>query len=47
MDDAAFARTIRHPENGLMTLDTLLGLYAWHGDHHLAHIIGLRQRMGW
>jgi hypothetical protein len=47
MDDAAYARLIRHPENGDMTLATLLGLYAWHGDHHLAHIVGLRQRMGW
>jgi uncharacterized damage-inducible protein DinB len=47
MTDDQFARTIRHPENGVMTLDTLLGLYAWHGDHHAAHILGLRQRMGW
>jgi hypothetical protein len=47
MGDAEYARQIRHPENGLMSLATLLGLYAWHGDHHLAHIVGLRQRMGW
>jgi hypothetical protein len=47
MDDAAFARQIRYPENGDMTLATLLGIYAWHGDHHVAHIVGLRQRMGW
>jgi hypothetical protein len=47
MTDAQCARLIRHPENGEMSLDTLLGLYAWHGDHHAAHILGLRQRMGW
>jgi hypothetical protein len=30
-----------------MTLDQVLGLYAWHGDHHVAHVTALRQRMGW
>lgn len=33
-----FAREITHPENGTMTLDKLLQLYAWHGRHHVAHI---------
>jgi uncharacterized damage-inducible protein DinB len=42
-----FARTINHPENGLMNLDRLLQLYAWHGRHHVAHITALRERMGW
>jgi len=36
-----------HPERGRMTLDRTLALYAWHGRHHVAHITGLRQRMGW
>ena len=40
-------RTFRHPERGLMRLDTNLMLYAWHGKHHLAHITGLAGRMGW
>jgi uncharacterized damage-inducible protein DinB len=44
---SSFARTIVHPENGPMTLDTLLGIYAWHGAHHTAHITGLRTRQGW
>ena len=44
---AAFARRIFHPENGPMTLDAMLSLYAWHGKHHTAHITGLRQRQGW
>jgi hypothetical protein len=43
----AFARTIQHPENGPMTLDLMLGVYAWHGRHHTAHITSLRERMGW
>ncbi|MGH7617414.1 MAG: YfiT family bacillithiol transferase [Gemmatimonadaceae bacterium] len=44
---ADFARTLNHPENGPMNLDQLLALYAWHGDHHVAHIVGLRGRNGW
>jgi uncharacterized damage-inducible protein DinB len=47
MTDADFQRTFRHPEIGLVRLDTNLALYAWHGLHHTAHITGLRQRMGW
>lgn len=44
---AGFQKTLRHPELGQMTLDQVLGLYAWHGDHHVAHVTSLRQRMGW
>jgi uncharacterized damage-inducible protein DinB len=44
---ADFARTVNHPENGIMNLDRLLQLYAWHGRHHVAHITALRERMGW
>jgi uncharacterized damage-inducible protein DinB len=42
-----FARTFRHPDMGVVSLDKNLGLYAWHGRHHVAHITGLRERMGW
>jgi len=42
-----FARTFRHPEMGVVTLDRLLGMYAWHGRHHIAHITSLRDRRGW
>jgi uncharacterized damage-inducible protein DinB len=43
-----FARTLKHPEHdGTMTLDTMLGLYAWHGRHHTAHITTTRERNGW
>jgi len=44
---ADFQKTLKHPEWGQMTLDQVLGLYAWHGDHHVAHVTSLRQRMGW
>jgi uncharacterized damage-inducible protein DinB len=42
-----FARPLTHPDNGPMTLDRLLQLYAWHGRHHVAHITELRKRQGW
>jgi hypothetical protein len=45
--EADFAKAFRHPENGLVSLDRNLALYAWHGKHHTAHITGLRRRMGW
>jgi uncharacterized damage-inducible protein DinB len=47
MTPADFARTLRHPEMGLMTLDRMLALYAWHGRHHVAHITSLRERKSW
>src|SRR5687767_1612503 len=41
-------RTIYHPEQKkTIRLWTLLGMYAWHGKHHVAHITSLRERMGW
>lgn len=42
-----FARSFQHPELGLVTLETNLQLYAWHGRHHLAHITAIRERMAW
>ena len=46
LSDADFAKTINHPANGIMNLDRLLQLYAWHGRHHIAHITALRELMG-
>jgi uncharacterized damage-inducible protein DinB len=43
----SFARTLNHPENGPMTIDALLGVYSWHGRHHVAHVTALRERMKW
>jgi uncharacterized damage-inducible protein DinB len=42
-----YARTFRHPEHGVRTLDWMLFLYAWHGRHHTAHITELRKQKGW
>lgn len=45
--DSEFARTFRHPEHGVRTLEWMLFLYAWHGKHHTAHITELRKQKGW
>ena len=42
-----FARTLTHPEHGPMSMDSLLGIYHWHGKHHVAHVTELRKRMNW
>jgi uncharacterized damage-inducible protein DinB len=47
MSGTDFNRKFTHPEHGKITLERLLGLYAWHGRHHTAHITGLRERKGW
>ncbi len=44
MTPADFARPLVHPDNGLMTADRLLQVYAWHGRHHVAHVTALRGR---
>ena len=41
-------RKVFHPEHKKeMTLWYLLGNYAWHGKHHVAHIVSLRERNDW
>jgi hypothetical protein len=41
-------RVVFHPEHQKeMTLWYLLGMYAWHGKHHVAHITSLRERNKW
>jgi hypothetical protein len=40
-------RTLTHSKSGPLTLDQLLGLYEWHGRHHVAHITRLRERNQW
>jgi len=47
LKEADFARTFRHPEHGVRTLDWMLFLYEWHGKHHAAHITELRKQKNW
>ncbi|MGG2092116.1 YfiT family bacillithiol transferase [Bacillus sp. S13(2024)] len=42
-----FEKTFHHPESGSSKLGVTIGLYAWHGRHHTAHITSLRDRLGW
>lgn len=47
LSDADFERRYVHPESGEHSLNYMVGSYAWHGRHHLAHVTSLRVRMGW
>jgi len=48
ISDEQWQRTLFHPEyQKQMTLWYLLGNYAWHGKHHVAHITSLRERNNW
>lgn len=40
-------KTFNHPESGETKLAVAIGLYAWHGRHHTAHITSLRKRLDW
>jgi hypothetical protein len=48
LDEEKFNRTVFHPEHKKnMSLWFLLGMYAWHGKHHVAHITSLKERNNW
>ena len=47
LDPAALKREFIHPESGPVRLERNIGIYAWHGRHHLAHITRLAEREGW
>jgi hypothetical protein len=36
-----------HSEGGRTTLAKVAGMYAWHSQHHVAHITQLRKSRGW
>lgn len=44
---AEFHRTMQHPDWGAVRVEWLLGQYAWHSLHHVAHIRKLKDRRGW
>lgn len=40
--------TFFYPDAGrTMSLPEYLAIFAWHSQHHLGHIKGLKDRMGW
>ena len=49
MSETDFQRGFIHPEqqDREISLAEALELYVWHSGHHLAHITGLKKRMGW
>lgn len=47
LDEAQWKRGFVHPERGRSNLKQATLLYQWHAKHHLAHVVNLRQRMGW
>jgi uncharacterized damage-inducible protein DinB len=48
MTEADFEKTYFHPQSQqTFMLGSVLGLYAWHGNHHIAHITELKKRMNW
>ena len=40
-------RKLMHPDRGAFVLNATLPMHVWHGRHHTAHIVELRNRMGW
>ena len=47
LTDEQWARGMKHPENGPMTVEIATLLYGWHSRHHVAHIARLREKNGW
>jgi uncharacterized damage-inducible protein DinB len=50
LEDASetdLSKTADHPDNGLMSLQNLLDMYAEHGKNHVNQILSLRKKMGW
>ena len=48
MTAADLDKKVFHPEHKKeFTLWELLGMYAWHSKHHVAHVTSLRERMKW
>lgn len=47
MSEGAWKKTFLHPALGPVALEKNVALYAWHGDHHVEHIMALRRRMNW
>lgn len=48
LNEEEWMRTVFHPEHKKeMTLWFLLGMYAWHGRHHVNHILSLREQEQW
>ncbi len=47
MRESEFERSFISPTHGSMSLNVAVQRYVWHGRHHLAQLLSLRERMGW
>ena len=48
MTEKDFEQTFFHPaQQKSSALKTIVGMYSWHGRHHVAHITNLKIREGW
>lgn len=48
LTESDWQKTYFHPESGReFNLGEVAALYAWHCNHHLAHITSLKERMNW
>lgn len=48
LDDETVKRSFVHPETRKsVRIEQLIALYAWHGEHHLAHIQELKRQQNW
>lgn len=48
LTDEQYERIFIHPEHGkTFRIDENIGVYAWHGNHHLAHITETKKRNNW
>ena len=47
LEEADWQRGYVHPVNRRTTIEGMTALYSWHGRHHTAHVLALRERMGW
>ncbi|MBC7390699.1 MAG: putative metal-dependent hydrolase, partial [Opitutaceae bacterium] len=48
LSDNDIKKTFIHPEHGKeFSIEENIGVYAWHCNHHLAHITTLKKSKGW
>lgn len=48
LSDSDLEKSFIHPEhNASFQIKEIIGTYAWHSLHHLAHITELKKRKGW
>lgn len=48
LTDTDLEKSFIHPSNNTeIKIKEMIGTYAWHSNHHLAHITELKKRMNW